>query len=294
MKLLDTKRSKHQSDCLSSAKALKFNGDIAIQSCTDTEATGESLRVKDNMLLFVMNGSFRIRYGTDAYTIEKNHMVLLKKDILIECSAGSPSGYHDNAKFIMTYFKNDLLKEFVKLAQLSVPPPKNPKAVTIDSVDLRLLKFIDSLESYFLEPESIDEYLTKIKLLELLFNLAQSGSNILPQLMELRQAYRADITATVEDNVMSPMSLSQLAVLCGRSLSSFKRDFLAIYNMPPSTWLRQRRLEKAHELLLNTTMTVTDVCYTLGFENLAHFSRLFKSRFGYSPSKSRAATLQAA
>jgi AraC-like DNA-binding protein len=292
MNLSDRKRSSGQSARLSSAKALKLNGQIAIQSCTGTETTDESFLVKDDLLLFVLDGSFQIRHGTAAYTIEKNHMVLLKKDILVECAA--QSGYHDSINVIMIYFEYDLLKEFVKLAQLSVLPPKNPSAMTIDSVDARLLKFIDSLESYFLEPENIDEYLTKIKLLELLFNLVQTDSTILPQLMDLRPHFRADITTTVEDNLMSPMSLTQLAVLSGRSLSSFKRDFFAIYNMPPSTWLRLRRLEKARELLVNTTMTVTDVCYTLGFENLAHFSRLFKSHFGFSPSKLRTATLQVA
>ena len=105
------------------------------------------------------------------------------------------------------------------------------------------------------------------------------------QLMDLRQQFRTDITSTVEDNIMNSLSLNQLAVLSGRSLSSFRRDFLAIYNMPPSQWIRQRRLDKARELLLNTTMTITDVCYTLGFENLAHFSRLFKSCFGHSPTE---------
>ena len=210
--------------CLSTAKALKFKGEVAIQSCTNTETTGESLLVKDNMLLFVMNGSFRIRYGKDASTIKKNQMVLLKKDILIEYATTSQSDDHDNPKFIMTYFKNDLLKEFVKLSQLSVQPPKNPKAVTIDSIDTRLLKFMESLESYFLEPENIDEYLTKIKLLELLFNLNQVDSNILPQLMNLQPHYRTDITTTVENNVMSPMSLTKLAMLAGRSMMQASRE----------------------------------------------------------------------
>jgi AraC-like DNA-binding protein len=292
MNIPDIKRSTSQRAFLSTAKVLKFNGDIAIQSCTDVKTTGEFLLMKDNLLLFVIDGSFQIKYGTSTYTVEKNHMALLKKDIHIECISGSQSGYHNNTRFIMVYFKYDLLKEFVKVSQLSVLPPKDSSAVTIDSVGARLLKFFDSLETYFLEPESIDEYLTKIKMLELLFNLVQADSNIVPQLMDLRLHFRADITTTVEDNLMSPMSLTQLAELSGRSLSSFKRDFLAIYNVPPSTWLRQRRLEKARELFLNTTMTVTDVCYTLGFENLAHFSRLFKFHFGYSPSKSRTATLQ--
>ena len=155
-------------------------------------------------------------------------------------------------------------------------------------------RFVESLEAYLLEAELIEEHVTRIKLLELLFNLAQSDQAILQQLMDLRTHYRADITTTVEENLMNAMPLPQLALLAGRSLSSFKRDFTAIYNMPPSTWLRQRRLEKARELLTNTTMNVTDVCYTLGFQNLAHFSRVFKSYFGFSPSKLRTPRLEVA
>jgi AraC family transcriptional regulator, exoenzyme S synthesis regulatory protein ExsA len=288
----DIKQNSRRSDWLATSRVLKFNGDIAIQSCIAPRCN-DSLFVRDNMLLFVIEGTLQVRYGTLEYGIERNHMALFKKDILLEFLTSSQDR-HGNVKFIMIYLKHDLLKEFVKLAHLSVLPPEYPTEVTIESFDLRLLKFIDSLELYFLESESIDEYLTKIKLLELLFNLTQLDCNILPQLMDLRPHFRASITTTVEDNMMSSLSLSQLAVLSGRSLSSFKRDFLAIYNMPPSTWLRQRRLEKARELLLNTTMMVTDVCYTLGFENLAHFSRLFKSHFGYSPSKSKTAILQVA
>jgi len=63
--------------------------------------------------------------------------------------------------------------------------------------------------------------------------------------------------------------------------------------MPPSQWIRKKRLEKAQELLTSTTMTVTDICYTLGFENIAHFSRLFKSQFGYPPSEFRMTILVA-
>lgn len=283
-----------QTKCLSSVRTLKINGYNAIQSFSAAEVGVGSLLVKDNVLLVVLHGCLRIRYGTTAYTIAKDHMALLRKDILIEFSEASQPGRPDTIDYMMIYIREDILKEFVKLTRLSVPPPAQPTAVTMDSLDIRLLKVIDSLESYFSEAGSIDEYLTRIKLLELLFNLLQAESIVLPQLMDLRTHFRADITSTVEEHVMSAMSLSQLAELSGRSLSSFKRDFFAIYNMPPSTWVRLRRLEKARELFLNTTMTVTDVCYTLGFENLAHFSRVFKSHFGYPPSKARKTTLKVA
>ena len=91
----------------------------------------------------------------------------------------------------------------------------------------------------------------------------------------------------MEKNYTSPVSLTELAYLSGRSLASFKRDFLAIYNMPPSKWIRKKRLDKAKEILKNTSIAVSDICYSLGYENPAHFSRIFKEQFGHSPTKVR-------
>ncbi len=273
---------------LSPARNTEPNATAAIQWCGQSHVNnGQSWLAKDPMLVVVLEGGLRIRYGTLTNAIDEGFMCLIRKDILVTYSTPPPSEYQERTRFLLISLKDELLKEFVKVAHLSVLPPEEALAVTVDSVDTRLLNFFDSLKSYSFEDGVNAEYLTKIKLLELLFNLARANSVILSQLLDLRPHFRPDITAIVEDNFMSPLSLTQLAMLAGRSLSSFKRDFLTTYNMPPSTWLRRRRLEKARELFLNTTMTVTDVCYTLGFENLAHFSRLFKSHFGYSPSKSK-------
>ncbi|MBK7431497.1 MAG: helix-turn-helix domain-containing protein [Bacteroidetes bacterium] len=51
-------------------------------------------------------------------------------------------------------------------------------------------------------------------------------------------------------------------------------------------------MEKSRELLSNTTMTVTDICYTLGFESVAHYSRIFKLHYGYPPSEIRLKSYQ--
>ncbi|WP_245592363.1 helix-turn-helix domain-containing protein [Ectobacillus panaciterrae] len=71
---------------------------------------------------------------------------------------------------------------------------------------------------------------------------------------------------------MNPVSLNELAYLSGRSLSTFKRDFRKIYNTSPMKWIRNRRLDKAKELLTHTSLSVSDVCFSTGFENIAHFS----------------------
>ena len=149
------------------------------------------------------------------------------------------------------------------------------------------MKYVESVKPYFNEPDKINEGLLRLKMLELLFDLSSADTHVMQQLLQLRQPARTNISTVMEENLLNPVSLSDLAYLSGRSLSSFKRDFQALYNIPPSQWIREKRMEKAKELLSNTTMSVTDVCYTTGFESTAHFSRLFKEHFGYSPSSLR-------
>lgn len=268
---------------------LKFNDLSVIESCIHTEARSGSMFLEDHLLLFVLEGTYTVRYGKEEYTVAKNQMVLLKKALVVEyCKTGEP-GKDNLLEYMMFFLKEDLLKEFIRMAALkstaidelvSVP-------VSVKDVDERLLKYVASLKPYFDEPDKIEENLVRIKLLELLFDLTNADKNVLVQLLQLNQVVRKNITITVEENLLNPVSLNELAYLSGRSLSSFKRDFQAIYNMPPSQWIREQRLEKAKGLLTNTAMSVTDVCYTTGFENIAHFSRLFKSHFGYTPSSQK-------
>lgn len=293
MKTVSIKNIVRKNNQRPNSKVLKLNGYPAIQYCTDLGHGGSTIFVEENMLIFIVEGRFKFAFGKMDYTILESQMVFLKKDILIEHVVDTPSDFTNQSKYIAIQLKQDLVKEFIKLARVSIKTQEESPPVIVDGIDVRLLNFIGSLEPYFAEPEKVADHLTKIKLFELLFNLAQVDSNILVPLMDLREHFQVDITSTVEENITKSLSLHQLAVLSGRSLSSFRRDFMAIYNVPPSQWLRQKKLEKAREFLLNTTMTVTDVCYTLGFENLAHFSRLFKAHFGYSPSKSKLIALVA-
>jgi AraC-like DNA-binding protein len=266
-------------------RVLKLNGDSAIQSCICRESKDGVMYLKEPTLLFIVHGTLTFRYGREAYEVGKEQMVFFKKDILIHYSTRSTET--DKVEYILVSLKNDIVKEFVKLAELPMATTEEALSVSVNSIDRQLLKYIDSLQHYFTEPQRVEGSLIKIKLLELLFYLIRHESNVMEQILDIREHYRCNITATVEENILNSLSLHQLAVLAGRSLSSFRRDFLATYNMPPSQWIRERRLEKARELLERTTMTVTDICYTAGFENIAHFSRLFKSQFGYCPSSVR-------
>ncbi|MDI1321220.1 MAG: AraC family transcriptional regulator [Algoriphagus sp.] len=267
---------------------LVLNGNPVVQFHSSDKPLQDSLFLEDNLLVFVLNGFLNIRHGSLEYLVEKNEMAFLRKGRLVEIfSTPDTSDEILMYEFILISLKPDLVKEFMKLAELRLTSLNESQTFINGFIDPRLLGCINSIKYFLFSDEKIGENLIRLKILELLFYIADREQMILEQVLDLREQFRTNITAIVEDNIMNTISLNELAGLSGRSLSSFRRDFLAIYNMSPSKWIREKRLEKASEFLQSTTMTITDICYTLGFENIAHFSRLFKSHFQNSPSAYR-------
>jgi AraC-like DNA-binding protein len=87
----------------------------------------------------------------------------------------------------------------------------------------------------------------------------------------------------MEANYTFNLSLTEFAKIAHRSIATFKREFKENYHTTPGKWLTQKRLQHA-QLLLNTSKkNVNEIAYDSGFENVTHFSRIFKEKFGFSP-----------
>jgi transcriptional regulator GlxA family with amidase domain len=71
------------------------------------------------------------------------------------------------------------------------------------------------------------------------------------------------------------------------SRAQFTRRFVAQHGTSPAQYLIQARVERAHQLLTETAMTVTQVAAALGYTDVAYFSRQYKFRTGTSPSQTR-------
>jgi AraC-like DNA-binding protein len=85
-----------------------------------------------------------------------------------------------------------------------------------------------------------------------------------------------------------PLDLRALAGEAGYSLFHFVRAFHETYGETPGRYLARRRVERAQELLRSTTLTVTEVCFRIGFSSLGTFSARFKEIVGVSPREYRA------
>lgn len=81
-----------------------------------------------------------------------------------------------------------------------------------------------------------------------------------------------------------PPDLTALARQCGTNLAKLNRGFRAAYGMAPYRYVQEYRLKKAFEMLATCEFSVGQVALAMGYSS-AHFSTLFKRRFGVSPSE---------
>jgi AraC family transcriptional regulator len=87
----------------------------------------------------------------------------------------------------------------------------------------------------------------------------------------------------MDGNLDRPLMLRSIAREACLSSFHFHRSFRAVFHETPHTYVTRRRLDRAAVLLQRTDRAVIDVALEVGFENAAHFSRVFKRRFGSSP-----------
>jgi transcriptional regulator GlxA family with amidase domain len=79
-----------------------------------------------------------------------------------------------------------------------------------------------------------------------------------------------------------------MAARVALSRAQFTRRFVAQMGMSPAQYLIQARVDRADQLLTETSMSVAQVAAALGYTDAPYFSRQYKQRTGRSPSTTRA------
>lgn len=91
----------------------------------------------------------------------------------------------------------------------------------------------------------------------------------------------------LEGNSDRIVRISELAELTSFSSWYFSKTFLSLYDESPQAAAARLRIERAAELLENTSMMIGEVAAACGFDNCCSFARAFRARFGVSASRYR-------
>ena len=150
-------------------------------------------------------------------------------------------------------------------------------------------KFIESLYFYFENPSFVNDELLELKVKELILLLMQSKNavSVIDLLLDLFTPRQVSIKEVLHQHLFSDILIEDLAGLVNMSVSTFKREFYELYQDTPANYIKTKRLERARELLMISTLTVSEVSFQTGFHDVAHFSRTFKSTYGHTPTEFR-------
>jgi AraC-like DNA-binding protein len=80
-----------------------------------------------------------------------------------------------------------------------------------------------------------------------------------------------------------PLNLEEISSQACFSRYHFLRLFRQTFDKTPHQYLVERRIERAKELLRGAHLSVTDVCFEVGFQSLGSFSTLFHKQVGRPP-----------
>jgi len=95
------------------------------------------------------------------------------------------------------------------------------------------------------------------------------------------------ILATIGRSLGGDLREGDLARLVGFSASKFSRAFRRHTGMTFVRYVNRLRIERACRLLLEDGLTITEICYRTGFNNLSNFNRQFLEQRGVPPSRYR-------
>lgn len=91
----------------------------------------------------------------------------------------------------------------------------------------------------------------------------------------------------INNNYQNKIMISDIAQLVGMTNSSFCHFFKKRTNKSFVDYLNEVRIGHASIELIETTKTISEICYCCGFNNVSNFNRIFKSKKGLTPSEFR-------
>lgn len=107
---------------------------------------------------------------------------------------------------------------------------------------------------------------------------------------KLSEAALNRVLSLIEDEIHQPLTLDRLADEARLSAFHFARSFKRSTGMAPYKYVLARKIEHAKRQLMTTERTVSEIATSLGFENMHHFRRQFRSQLGILPGQLREVT----
>ncbi len=252
-------------------------------------------RVTDHtfILNYAVDGSCKISSGDDRYFIQNRGDVSLSS-LFAEEDFLYPEGMYDGLEYFLTpetFQKDDALQAMFGMDLVAVFDRYRLKRTTqIGTAGGAIKDALKNIWSLYDEGLS-EEALAGVRLETLrLFRALQFGEDpFRDQRRAMFSASQMRIAEQVEELLSEDLrrtwTLAELAERFSISETSLKMYFKSVYGQTIASYLRQKRMRKAAELLRDKGLkrSILDIALEVGYENQSKFAAAFKNEFGASP-----------
>lgn len=240
--------------------------------------------VSNHVVSVILNGTQQIEsFDGAAIRAKAGEMLLIPRGLYYVTDLLPDDGAFHSLLF---YFDDSTIQSF--LAQVTNQQVDYPNTIG-DYLKFEQTKgirhFVNALLEVYGNSKKFPKALLELKTLELLhlLNISSGQPSMVDFLFHLTLPKKRNIRAFMAHNFDKPLKVTDYARLTGRSMSTFRRDFKAHFNETPQQWLKQRRIEKAIQLIKEQERSVTALAYEVGYENISYFIKAFKGEVGLSP-----------
>ena len=241
--------------------------------------------------LFSLEGDMLFHVNEEQMLIPTNYSLLLNC-LTTNKKISSPVAGGKNEIVIISFHPEILKKIYDREVPLLLQQPRNN--VTNQSSekinnDFLIQKYIEGVLFYFDNPTLVHDDMLVLKLQEIILLLSQTrnAETIQVILSQLFSPTTYTFKQIVEAHLFLQVGIEELAQKNNLSISSFKREFTKLYNDSPANYIKNKRLEKAAELLLASDERITNIAFDCGFNDLANFTKSFSDKYSVTPTKYR-------
>jgi len=240
------------------------------------------LMFDDHMLVWFISGETKIIQADKAFYFRSGDIFLIPRNELATIINYPKNGLPH--KTVVMHLSTERLKKFYERIDTKKNTQPEQKIYSFSNHPL-LESCLASLIPYFDIEGEFPESLASLKIEEAINILRVIDPGIDRVLANFDVPGKIDLVNFMQRNFMFNMPLEKLGYLTGRSLSTFNRDFKKLFDTTPQKWLTAKRLELAYYHLTEKKKKPTEVYLEVGFEDLSHFSYIFKKKYGVSPNQ---------
>lgn len=245
--------------------------------------------IYDVCLILVLQGKKIANLASNSFAFDCDNYLVVPTTLPLECETYATK----EEPFLCLLISLDRKIMYDIIEKLNTRTFENKNNSTFGIFSDKVTQEIEDITSKLLDIlESKEEstILAKGVLTELFYRIAIGKNAKMLHKMFLEENTESKIAKAlkiIHDNYNENHDMETLARVCDMSVSSFHNHFKKITSHTPLQYIKKIRLTKAKEFLVKYDYKVVDVANELGYDNPSHFSRDFKSYFGYSPKEAK-------